>query len=40
MGYEPPHRNVLKNLKIILNICYILMMLYVYLEFASNVQSF
>jgi hypothetical protein len=37
---QSPHRKVLKNLKIILNVYYILMMLYAYLKFASNVKSF
>jgi hypothetical protein len=36
----PSPRNVLKNLEIILNVCYILMVLYTYLEFAFNVKSF
>jgi hypothetical protein len=35
-----PPPNVLKNLKMILNVCYILMVLYAYLEFVSNVKSF
>jgi hypothetical protein len=35
----PSPRNVLKNLKNILNVCYILMLLYAYLEFASNVSN-
>jgi hypothetical protein len=39
VGYSPP-RNVLKKLKIILNVCYILMVLYAYVEFVSNVKSF
>jgi hypothetical protein len=40
IGLHPPPRNVLKNLKIILNVFYILTVLYAYLEFASNVKSF
>jgi hypothetical protein len=37
---QPPPPKCFKNLKIILNVCYILMVLYAYLEFASNVKSF
>jgi hypothetical protein len=37
---QPPPPNYLKSLIIILNVCYILMVLYAYLEFTSNVKSF